>query len=954
MEANDEALVAAPVPVRVLLALIVNAVIPVIVKTVKTAKAIQRAIFALEQSTPLRDAAGQASMTIDELQPTEALPPVAGSSGKSALDPQIKPEHNPAFGYLLRSLPKPAAALMGAEKEQDILGMVNRAIAAQILDPLRKKLEDANSALRPDAVGYALVREARNSGLLATQDTACVDTCHKVLQSQAVVAWVLQAARATAVLDNVKRAEKKAAAPAIKKPVPTITKTAAKPGKTSSQPTTNTNNPPKKGNGGKKVSPINIIGKIKLPKDIFSLLKLGANYTIEWAQKAPAASREELNKSNFNKFDFNSNFKQEMLRKYNLTVDCLTELENFFEFLAGVCKTEPEEFWLRLIQQDTEPSEINLSLFDIIKKGKFAAPMGRLDDFLKSRQIIAKMADKNAGLTLMHQTWYDKHLKEHLKSGPYKQLDKGYCVQYHCLSNLHQLCEKHEVDFKTWYPGHDKADITTPLIYIMPKIHKTPIGFRPIIPSHSWYTTKAAKYLHNKFLPLLKKAASWVLMDRLKLIHDLENYTVEAARTHLATIDVTAMYTSIPIKNGLKVVRQLCHDFKFVPEEELDYLMDLASWVLDNNYFQYDGKWYKQTTGAAMGGNFSGVFADLVLAGIELEIGQVINSWSSKEKPLKYYRYRDDILLIAPSARTAPKVARLLESRCSLKFNVEQYGDRVNYLDLTIYKGDKFKGSNMLDLQPYIKPTNNRDYVHYTTYKPEMTKTSWITGESIRILRACQNAKEFGAQMMDFRKRLTKSGYPQKVIRSKLKYRFNDRNWLIEKQEKLDAKFYSMENSRHAHERWNFIQNNFGPLLEFHNVKLTASKGKTLLDVMNKATKTLLEPKEERQQKRAQLHLAIARNRELHRAVKKISKRKAKFLSKSFLQELHKQIPDEQLAHQLIRDASTPNITLNDTETLNAVPKLGKKPSRRKRLDPSRALSPKRKRRKRVATDAMA
>ena len=235
-----------------------------------------------------------------------------------------------------------------------------------------------------------------------------------------------------------------------------------------------------------------------------------------------------------------------------------------------------------------------------------------------------------------------------------------------------------------------------------------------------------------------------------------------------------------------------------------------------------------------------------------------------------------------------------------------------------------------------------------------MTKTSWITGESIRILRACQNAKEFGAQMMDFRKRLTKSGYPQKVIRSKLKYRFNDRNWLIEKQEKLDAKFYSMENSRHAHERWNFIQNNFGPLLKFHNVKLTASKGQTLMDVMNKASKTLLEPKEERQQKRAQLHLAIARNRELHRAVKRINKRKAKFLSKSFLQELHKQIPDEQLAHQLIRDASTPNITLNDTETLNAVPKLRKTPSRRKRMDPSRALSPKRKRRKGVATDAMA
>ena len=206
--------------------------------------------------------------------------------------------------------------------------------------------------------------------------------------------------------------------------------------------------------------------------------------------------------------------KQELLRKYHLTADCLIELEKFFEFLANTCKTQPEEFWLLLIQQDTKPCKINLSLFDIIKKGKFNSPTKRLEDFLKSRQIIAKMADKNAGLTLMHETWYEKHMIKHLKSGPYTEVPKDTSVQYECIANLHHLCGEHKVDMKKWFAGLKETDIRTPMIYMMPKIHKTPIGLRPIIPSHSWYTTKALNIYIKNSSPFLKKAGTWVLMDR--------------------------------------------------------------------------------------------------------------------------------------------------------------------------------------------------------------------------------------------------------------------------------------------------------------------------------------------------------------------------------------------------------------------------------------------------------
>ena len=167
---------------------------------------------------------------------------------------------------------------------------------------------------------------------------------------------------------------------AAKKPVPSINKPAGK----YAPPNPPKANPKK---GKRKVNPpINIIGKIHIPKDIFQLLKLGANYAIEWAQRPQAPAKEELNLSQFNKFNLDSAKKQELLPKYHLTADCLIELEKFFKCLANTCKTQPEEFWLLLIQQDTKPCKINLSLFDIIKKGKFNSPTKRLEDFLKSNK----------------------------------------------------------------------------------------------------------------------------------------------------------------------------------------------------------------------------------------------------------------------------------------------------------------------------------------------------------------------------------------------------------------------------------------------------------------------------------------------------------------------------------------------------------------------------------------
>ena len=141
-----------------------------------------------------------------------------------------------------------------------------------------------------------------------------------------------------------------------------------------------------------------------------------------------------------------------------------------------------------------------------------------------------------------------------------------------------------------------------------------------------------------------------------------------------------------------------------------------------------------------MGGNVSGVFADIVLAAMECYL---LKELPQDQQPLYYKRYRDDILLITNSEKNARAVEEILNKPNFLKFNLEQLGTTVNYLDLTLFFGEKWRIQQKVDIKPYTKPTNTGLYTHYATYKPEFTKNSWITGESIRLLRAAQHPKAY-------------------------------------------------------------------------------------------------------------------------------------------------------------------------------------------------------------------
>ena len=208
--------------------------------------------------------------------------------------------------------------------------------------------------------------------------------------------------------------------------------------------------------------------------------------------------------------------------------------------------------------------------------------------------------------------------------------------------------------------------------YGLPKIHKANCPMHPIVSACGMSTYNLAKYLTKILKVYIGHTSSFFKdckdpMDKLKSIKLQDN-------EELISFDVSALFTSIPVNQALDVINQLIinhqtdMEFKFKVRqawyEVADHLdredvMLLLKIVLNNCVFSFQGQFYKQLHGAAMGSPCSSVVANIDMEyfekralGPELPISFTIETW---------LRYVDDVLT------TVKKGTR--DSTKSSKFN---------------------------------------------------------------------------------------------------------------------------------------------------------------------------------------------------------------------------------------------------------------------------------------------
>ncbi|CAF1584040.1 unnamed protein product, partial [Didymodactylos carnosus] len=213
----------------------------------------------------------------------------------------------------------------------------------------------------------------------------------------------------------------------------------------------------------------------------------------------------------------------------------------------------------------------------------------------------------------------------------------------------------------------DEAELAH--LYYLPKAHKSGTPLRPIISGLKHPSIKISKFLDNLLRPLFDQMAlKTTVTSGFELYQKLQQWSPNSMKqeTVLCTIDVADLYTMIPQVEGvLSLKKMLDHvNLKQIDGLKTEVIIRLARFVMTNNYFKYNGQYYHQIKGGAMGSPLTLTIANCYMFFFEQYIlKQITNSFGL------YVRFIDDIFIIInwPTRRFLKQVDRWNEFDSNIK-----------------------------------------------------------------------------------------------------------------------------------------------------------------------------------------------------------------------------------------------------------------------------------------------
>jgi hypothetical protein len=172
---------------------------------------------------------------------------------------------------------------------------------------------------------------------------------------------------------------------------------------------------------------------------------------------------------------------------------------------------------------------------------------------------------------------------------------------------------------------------------------------------------------------------------------DLKSIT-RNKNTRLCSFDIVNMYTNIQKNDIITITKNILQNYDTNIDTKKE-ILQLRNTILEQNYFQYDHKYYKQTDGLAMGAPTSGILAEIYIQ--NLKHTQIYNILI-KQHIIASFRYVDDILIVYDSKKTNidNTINDFNKMQPKIKFTIEKNKKSINFLDIGIRRGkDNFQFS---------------------------------------------------------------------------------------------------------------------------------------------------------------------------------------------------------------------------------------------------------------------
>jgi hypothetical protein len=429
-----------------------------------------------------------------------------------------------------------------------------------------------------------------------------------------------------------------------------------------------------------------------------------------------------------------------------------------------------DELDLLLQRLHNVPCSSSPLLPTMTRKGKgknYHRLVKRLKYKMKMAKTVLRKTDKSKVFHLGKEDDYDKKSKEYMdRTQAYKCLGTA-----DPLPDLIQRTNKYLLNLRLakWITQKqyellslkpDKDEIELAHLYYLPKAHKPTTPLRPIIAGLRHPTVKISKFLDDLFRPLFDQMAkTTTVASGFELVKQLHNWSEQhwSRETLLCTIDVADLYTMIPQVEGvLSLKKMLDHlQLKRVEGLNVETILRLSRFVMQNNYFSYEGRYYRQIRGGAMGSPLTLTMANCYMYFFEQEIvRQVHNSHGL------YFRFIDDIFLVINWSQR--ELLEQVERWNGFDMNIQllaTMGSAVNFLDLSMENRD-----GQLVTKVFHKPSHEPYFLPFNSIHPLHMKKNIPFAMLLRAVRYCSSFHLYIEERESLRMALLLNKYPHQLI----------------------------------------------------------------------------------------------------------------------------------------------------------------------------------------------
>ena len=372
----------------------------------------------------------------------------------------------------------------------------------------------------------------------------------------------------------------------------------------------------------------------------------------------------------------------------------------------------------------------------------------------RDRDCIVLTADKRVAMVIMDRQDYICKANNLVSQNTYKtiQQDPPNTIKNKLITILKMVKSQTGLSNQTYKAMYPKGCVP-PSYYGLPEIHKPDTPLRPIVSSCGSVTYGVAKELAKILKTLVGKFPHHInsTQDSAEQVKHITLVPGEC----LSSYDVSALFTSVPIDPALKTINDLLVKDPTLKDRTvigIDDIILLLEFCLKNTYFPFQGQFFEQVEGVAMGSPVSPIVANLYMEYLEQK------ALSTAPHPPRFWcRYVDDTFVIHKEANKQGFLQHINSVDPTIKFTVEDNKEdgSIPFLD-TIVKPE-VDGS--LSITVYRKPTHTDQYLQWDSHHNLSAKFSVINTLSHRAQTVCSNPELLKQEKEHLRKALTKCKY---------------------------------------------------------------------------------------------------------------------------------------------------------------------------------------------------